>query len=342
MNIPKSECPACLGDPMFGCCECQPNDLNQSEPVAYLIVQENGVKILAFHSPGIAEFAEKGGWKALYTHADLGEIEKAKKLAETAAGQVVKLLAQLRDANDKLAERAALLRGAAHLAERLKKSSLAMRREYLAELLGYLSDFSASAEPSAPVERVDFIVSGNTVSGECTLTISGSTSVVEPSALAGDGITDDTEAVARELGMSVVGQDALTDLATWKRRAIEAESKLRTFDPQMVELGEKAMQALLSEPKPKELVLTKCRLCDQLQADLTERDQRLDQFQQVMQKVATLRGTLDLHGLREEVEELQLPGLHSRPEERGTPETEPCSGCGAPGWTGACNKCIPY
>jgi len=72
--------------------------------------------------------------------------------------------------------------------------------------------------------------------------------------------------------------DALTDLATWKRRAIEAESKLRTYDPQVVELGERAMQALLAEPKPSELVLTKCRLCDQLQADLTERDALIDQL----------------------------------------------------------------
>ncbi|WP_406833794.1 hypothetical protein [Pseudomonas asiatica] len=136
--------------------------------------------------------------------------------------------------------------------------------------------------------------------------------------------------------------DDLTDLATWKRRAIEAESKLRTYDPQVVELGEQAMQALLAKPNPNELVLTKCRLCDQLQSDLTERDQRIDQCQQVLQKVATLRGTLEQHGLREEVEALLWPGLHSRPEERGTPETEPCSGCGTPGYTGNCDKCIPY
>lgn len=138
------------------------------------------------------------------------------------------------------------------------------------------------------------------------------------------------------------GPDALTDLATWKRRAIEAESKLRTYDPQVVELGEQAMQALLAEPRPNELVLTKCRLCDQLQADMTARDQRLDQFEQVMQKLATLRGTLEQHGLREEVEALLWPGLHSRPEERGTTETEPCSGCGTPGYTGNCDKCVPY
>jgi len=72
--------------------------------------------------------------------------------------------------------------------------------------------------------------------------------------------------------------DEPTDLATWKRRAIEAESKLRSYAPQVVELGEQAMQALLAEPKPSELVLTKCKLCDQLQADLTERDERIDQL----------------------------------------------------------------
>lgn len=34
--------------------------------------------------------------------------------------------------------------------------------------------------------------------------------------------------------------------------------------------------------------------------------------------------------------------LWSRPEERGCPELEPCSGCGTPGWTGRCDQCIPY
>lgn len=76
--------------------------------------------------------------------------------------------------------------------------------------------------------------------------------------------------------------DELTDFATWKRRAMEAESKLRTYDPQVVELGERAMQALLTEPKPNELMLTKCRLCDQLQADLTERDEEIDRLKQAL------------------------------------------------------------
>lgn len=72
-------------------------------------------------------------------------------------------------------------------------------------------------------------------------------------------------------------RDHLTDPATWKRRAIEAESKLRTYDPRVVELGAKAFGALLADPT-KDLVLTKCKLCDQLQADITTRDELIDQL----------------------------------------------------------------
>lgn len=132
-------------------------------------------------------------------------------------------------------------------------------------------------------------------------------------------------------------------LTTWKRRAIEAESKLRTYDPSLLDLGAQVMDALFVEPKPKEFVLTKCKLCDQLQADLTARDERADQCQQVLLKLyQNLGGTLEQYGYRDEVEALLWPDLQSRPEERGTPETEPCSGCGTPGWTGACDKCVPY
>lgn len=155
-----------------------------------------------------------------------------------------------------------------------------------------------------------------------------------------------------------------TELANWKRRAIEAESKLRTYDPQVVELGEQAMQALLAEPKPKELVLTKCKLCDQLQDDLTKLDEKLDQTQDLLRYMVydyrsvvqagydriTALGS-DCDSVAKMLEDnpnyqkalaLLLPDLESRPEERGTPETEPCSGCGTPGWTAACNKCVPY
>ncbi|MEZ2724096.1 hypothetical protein ACBQ21_08870 [Pseudomonas putida] len=82
---------------------------------------------------------------------------------------------------------------------------------------------------------------------------------------------------------------------------------------------------------------------DQLQADLTARDQRIDQQQQTLLKLhQNLSGTLEQYGYSEEVEALLWPDLHSRPEERGTPEAEPCSGCGIPGYTGTCAKCVPY
>lgn len=54
-------------------------------------------------------------------------------------------------------------------------------------------------------------------------------------------------------------------------------------------------------------------------------------FARTLVKPAQYRPSIDDH-----------PDLHSRPEERGTPETEPCSGCGVPGWTASCDKCIPY
>lgn len=158
--------------------------------------------------------------------------------------------------------------------------------------------------------------------------------------------------------------DEPTDLATWKRRAIEAESKLRTYDPQVVELGEQAMQALLAEPKPSEVVLTKCKLCDQLQADLTERDEQNDQVRQLLQHMVSDYRSVAQAGYDcitalgsdcdsvakmladnpnyQKALAVLMPDLESRPEERGSPETEPCSACGTPGWTGACNKCVPY
>src|SRR5690606_14124073 len=43
-------------------------------------------------------------------------------------------------------------------------------------------------------------------------------------------------------------------------------------------------------------------LVDQLQADLTARDERMDRAEQVLRKVAKLRGALEQHGLLEEVE----------------------------------------
>lgn len=114
----------------------------------------------------------------------------------------------------------------------------------------------------------------------------------------------------------------------------------------------------------KPTVLTTCRLCDQLQTDLTERDDQNDKMRVLLQhlvydyqaaiqagydKITALGGDCDSISKMladnpnyQKAMALLVPDLESRPEERGTPETEPCSGCGTPGWTGACNKCIPY
>ncbi|WP_176512151.1 hypothetical protein [Pseudomonas faucium] len=121
-------------------------------------------------------------------------------------------------------------------------------------------------------------------------------------------------------------------------------------------------RAALAGFKP--TVLSRCVLCDQLQADLTALDEKLDQTQDLLRymvydyrsvvqagydKITGLGGDcdsiskmLDDNPNYQKALALLLPDLESRPEERGTPETEPCSGCGTPGWTGACNKCIPY
>ncbi|WP_225786029.1 hypothetical protein [Pseudomonas sp. Marseille-P9655] len=127
-------------------------------------------------------------------------------------------------------------------------------------------DLSASAEPSAPKCK----------SCGDTGTIDDTSKDELP-----DGLYVERGLVACT---ACEGLDEPTDLATWKRRAIEAESKLRTYDPHVVELGERAMQALLAEPTPKELVLTKCKLCDQLQADLTERDEEVDRLRAAIAK----------------------------------------------------------
>lgn len=105
-------------------------------------------------------------------------------------------------------------------------------------------------------------------------------------------------------------------------------------------------------------------LLAQLQADLTARDNQNDQMRVLLQhlvydyRAAIQAGYDKITGLGGDCDSvakmladnlnyqkamaLLLPDLESRPEERGTPETEPCSGCGTPGWTGACNKCVPY
>jgi len=102
----------------------------------------------------------------------------------------------------------------------------------------------------------------------------------------------------------------------------------------------------------------------QLQADLTALDEKLDRTQDLLRSMVydyrsvVQAGYDKITGLGSDCDSvdkmladnphyqkalaLLIPDLESRPEERGTPETEPCSGCGTPGYTGNCDKCLPY
>ena len=123
----------------------------KGEPVGTLLIDEYfdnrevGEVDVQLDAKVCEQLAEKfpGQSLPLYAHADPGEVEKANKLAEAAADQVVKLLAQLRDANDKLADRDALLRELADAPPAAMEFRLQQKVK---------AALSASAEPSAPVE----------------------------------------------------------------------------------------------------------------------------------------------------------------------------------------------
>jgi|GEM_PF-4246958 len=322
------------------CAARLPAEQHQGEPVAWFTEDHLTDKSATTWDGAVADQWRAKGWPVsqLYTHADTGELDALRGAYLRAGEREHELrteLAQLRAALKFYADRD-------HYStdDGLNWDSCSGEP---ANILWHESEpwfiedgaiaraaLAGSAEPSAPIPK-----------SEC------------PHCL-GDSM----------FGCTQCQPDELTDPATWKRRAIEAESKLRTYDPQVVELGAQAMQALLAEPKPSELVLTKCKLCDQLQADLTKLDEKLDQTQDLLRYMVhdyrsvvqagydriTALGSdcdsvakmLDDNPNYQKALTLLLPDLESRPEERGTPETEPCSGCGTPGYTGNCDKCVPY
>ena len=109
------------------------------------------------------------------------------------------------------------------------------------------------------------------------------------------------------------------------------------------------MQALLAEPKPSELALTNCKLCDQLQADLTERDNRTDMLEQALASVTKQAHELTLkvhaeHGSNELDADCMadVAALYAMANLELPKPAPPCQDCGTPGWTGACDKCVPY
>lgn len=99
-------------------------------------------------------------------------------------------------------------------------------------------------------------------------------------------------------------------------------------------------------------------LVTQLQADLTERDQRIDFLEQQVQLADHWLEFASFNNVGEPVEHTQemrdefrkqmiaavFPDYVAASTDgrlNGIPK-KPCSGCGTPGWTGACTKCVPY
>lgn len=163
----------------------QPAQQGQGEPVGYQIrsiTDRLGSQWTAWrpccdteramHSPEAGSFNRFGIMRQIrpvFAHADPAEVAQAKALAETAADQVVKLLAQLRDANDKLAERDALLCDFCAHSALICGDLLRLAREddfattdpirtraYSAmdHARKVKKTLSASAEPSAPVMQI--------------------------------------------------------------------------------------------------------------------------------------------------------------------------------------------
>ncbi|MCI1022597.1 hypothetical protein HWD96_10160 [Pseudomonas putida] len=243
----------------------------------------------------------------LYTHADSGEVERLREGIAKHWKVVCDQRAEIESLRDQLAK---VVRSGALTPSELE----ALEAECCA--------LSANAEPSVPKcvtckgngvigwhrgQTAESYEEGESPCEECNATgyahsngmpVSGSCTTCNGLGTVPDGEITDLDGVEFENGpVECVkdcpdcgsGPDNIPDLATWKRRAIEAESKLRTYDPQVVELGERAMQALLADPKPSELVLTKCKLCDQLQADLTARDEENDSLRQDAERYRWLR-----------------------------------------------------
>lgn len=99
-------------------------------------------------------------------------------------------------------------------------------------------------------------------------------------------------------------------------------------------------------------------LLAQLQADLTERDERIDALEKQVQLAEHWLEPHSFNSVGDVIEHTQemrdefrkamiaavfpdyvAASTHGRLN--GIPD-KPCSGCGTPGWTGACNKCVPY
>ncbi|MFV3290154.1 hypothetical protein ACNFBR_15585 [Pseudomonas sp. NY11955] len=244
----------------------------------------------------------------LYNHADPSDIRATKQALESLKGEASDLRTQLAE---RTADRDERLRKNLNYRDLLRAViNGKSRTQFDGDLMHrILMALSASAEPSSAKceackgngvigwtrgQTAESFEQGESPCEDCNATgyahsngmaVSGTCATCNGLGTVPDGEISGLDGIAFENGpVECVkdcpdcgsGPDALTDLATWKRRAIEAESKLRTYDPKVLELSQQEVASLLAEPRPSEVVLMKCVLCDQLQADLTERDQQID------------------------------------------------------------------
>ncbi|UXZ44532.1 hypothetical protein [Pseudomonas soli] len=269
----------------------QPADQHHDEPVAWLRRCLKGERAGCIEQGGPGEANNPEYWSPafpVYERPDPGEVERLREGISKHWKVVCDQRAELDTLRAHLAERDALLseiRG--DITSRGWNGGCSIPSRIDLALL------SASAEPSAPVERDERAEFEACIRREWPMAPISRKRDLLPK---GDPCYGDycdeplqrawvgwqMRAALERKSPTAPDDDQPCDLATWKRRAIEAESKLRTYDPQVVELGERAMQAILVDPKPAQLVLTKCRLCDQLQSDLTARDERIDKLEQAL------------------------------------------------------------
>ncbi|MEX5343054.1 hypothetical protein [Pseudomonas sp. I2] len=284
----------------------KPAEQHQGEPVAWQDPENESRmctgehKAYALSKGGAAALALATLTRPLYTNADPGEVDRLRDALDECDGDRWKLRTERNTLRAQLAELEALL----HEVWPYDLGTPLKRRIKAA--------LSVSAEPSKSCGACGGCPNG------CRLDEESPSTPVELDALSPDEINQ----MAFEEGQPAEDGDGYTftqeefdlfvqrllDRAALERKPAGADD-LAAFNAAF----QKAMEAGWDDPIDLARQLWNARgdlgrkpsaLIDQLQADLTARDERMDRAEQVLRKVAKLRGTLEQHGLLEEIEEL--------------------------------------
>lgn len=163
--IPKSECPNCLGDALFGCTECEPDAQHQGEPLAWCAwnVSDGMPPVLYVTSKHPKEqeldpWVQKGrrviATTPLYTHADAGEVERLREDRRLLNALCDERFSEISGLRTQLARQKRRYDGLHQdmetIAARKTPRSLPVAEFSAAAIAEALS---ASAEPSAPTAR---------------------------------------------------------------------------------------------------------------------------------------------------------------------------------------------